>query len=208
MSIKENNLIFDLDGTLIDSAPGILTCLSEIFNLNNIQLENNLNYSIIGPPLKETLKYLIRKQDLNKIDYLESEFIKLYDSKYSFKTQLYDGVMETLEMLYRKKKLILITNKRFAPTRIILENTNIIHFFENYFCVDANDQKKKDKTTLIASTIKDLNLKPVDSIYIGDTNGDLIASKKNNIKFAFAGWGYGNCDDFADLSFKNISELV
>ena len=42
MSIKENNLIFDLDGTLFDSAPEILDCLREIFRINNIEVNNDL----------------------------------------------------------------------------------------------------------------------------------------------------------------------
>ena len=160
MSIKESNLIFDLDGTLFDSAPEILDCLREIFRINNINVNNDFNHSIIGPPLKDTLKSLVQEKDIDKIDRLMSDFIKLYDSKYCYKTQLYKNVRETLEILKREKRLLLITNKRHAPTKIMLENKNIIHFFENYFCVDANDPKKKDKTTLIANTITDLNINP------------------------------------------------
>ena len=56
MPIKEDNLIFDLDGTLFDSASGILDCLREIFKINNIQATHHFNKSIIGPPLRESLK--------------------------------------------------------------------------------------------------------------------------------------------------------
>ncbi len=208
MSIKENNLIFDLDGTLFDSAPEILDCLREIFHINNIKVNNDFNHSIIGPPLKDTLKSLVQEKDINKIDRLISDFIKLYDSKYCYKTQLYKNVRETLEILKREKRLLLITNKRHAPTKIMLENKNIIHFFENYFCVDANDPKKKDKTTLIANTIADLNINPADTLYIGDTQGDFLASDNNDIKFIYAGWGYGENIDSAFLHLNDISELV
>ena len=208
MSIKENNLIFDLDGTLFDSAPEILDCLREIFRINDIEVNNDFNYSIIGPPLKDTLKSLVQEKDINKIDRLISDFIKLYDSKYCYKTELYKNVRETLEILEREKRLLLITNKRHAPTKIMLENKNIIHFFENYFCVDANYPKKKDKTTLIANTISDLNINPANTVYIGDTKGDLLASDNNNIKFIYAGWGYGENIDSAFLNLNDISELV
>ena len=208
MSIKENNLIFDLDGTLFDSAPEILDCLREIFRINNIEVNNDFNYSIIGPPLKDTLKSLVQEKDINKIDRLISDFIKLYDSKYCYKTKLYKNVRETLEILEREKRLLLITNKRYAPTKIMLENKDIIHFFENFFCVDANNPKKKDKTTLIANTSADLNISPANTVYIGDTKGDFLASDNNNIKFIYAGWGYGENIDSAFLHLNDISELV
>lgn len=208
MLIKEDNLIFDLDGTLFDSAPEILDCLKEIFVINNIKVKSDLNNSIIGPPLKDTLQSLVKAEDINKIERLISNFIKLYDSKYCYKTKLYKNVRETLKILKSEKRLFLITNKRHAPTKIMLENKNIIHFFENYFCVDANDSKKKDKTILIANTIADLNINPKNTVYIGDTKGDFLASDNNDIKFIYARWGYGENVDSAFLHLNDISELV
>ena len=208
MSIIENNFIFDLDGTLFDSAPDIIDCLNEVFYKNNIEIKKNIDQSIIGPPLKEILISLVQAHDQNKIDKLILHFKDLYDSKYCYKTELYKGVKETLQILCKEKKLFLITNKRLNPTKIMLENRNIIKLFKNYFSVDLNDTKKKDKTSLIRNTIKDLNLNPTDTVYIGDTYSDFLASKDNNIKFLYAGWGYGEYVDSAYLHLNKISELT
>ena len=177
MPIAEDNLIFDLDGTLFDSAPEILVCLKKALQLNNIDINDNLNKSIIGPPLKETLKNLVQKKDTVKIDKIIENFIELYDSDYCYKTKLYKGVQETLKILEKKKNLILITNKRIVPTEKMLKNSKIIELFDNYFSVDPNDQSKKDKSTLISKTIKDYKINPQNTAYIGDTMGDFIASK-------------------------------
>ena len=208
MPIAEDNLIFDLDGTLFDSAPEILVCLKKALQLNNIDINDNLNKSIIGPPLKETLKNLVQKKDTVKIDKIIENFIELYDSDYCYKTKLYKGVQETLKILGKKKKLILITNKRIVPTEKMLKNSKIIELFDNYFSVDPNDQSKKDKTTLISKTIKDYKINPQNTAYIGDTMGDFIASKKNNIKFIFAEWGYGKYVEDADLHLTDIREML
>tara|TARA_B100000886_G_scaffold340345_1_gene309341 strand:+ start:6013 stop:6639 length:627 start_codon:yes stop_codon:yes gene_type:complete len=208
MPIAEDNLIFDLDGTLFDSAPEILVCLKKALQLNNIDINDNLNKSIIGPPLKETLKNLVQKEDTVKIDKIIENFIELYDSDYCYKTKLYKGVQETLKILEKKKNLILITNKRIVPTEKMLKNSKIIELFDNYFSVDPNDQSKKDKSTLISKTIKDYKIDPQNTAYIGDTMGDFIASKKNNIKFIFAGWGYGKYVEDADLHLTDIREML
>lgn len=208
MPIAEDNLIFDLDGTLFDSAPEILVCLKKALQLNNIDINDNLNKSIIGPPLKETLKNLVQKKDTVKIDKIIENFIELYDSDYCYKTKLYKGVQETLKILEKKKNLILITNKRIVPTEKMLKNSKIIELFDNYFSVDPNDQSKKDKSTLISKTIKDYKINPQNTAYIGDTMGDFIASKKNNIKFIFAGWGYGKYVEDADLHLTDIREML
>lgn len=208
MHIAEDNLIFDLDGTLFDSAPEILICLRKALYLNNIDIKNNLNELIIGPPIKETLKELVQKKDKHKIDKIIKNFIELYDTDYCYKTKLYKGVKKTLKILEKKKNLILITNKRIAPTEKMLKNSKIIEFFDNHFSVDENDQYKKDKSTLIAKTIKDFKINPKNTAYIGDTMGDFIASKNNNIKFFYAGWGYGEFVKDADLHLSDIKEML
>ena len=208
MSIKEENLIFDLDGTLFDSAPEILKCLKKVFELNRLQSLNDLIESLIGPPLKEMLKKLVQKKDLDMVDKIIKDFIDLYDSEYCFKTKLYDGVKETLEILAKKKKLILITNKRISPTEKMLKNSGIIDIFDDYFSVDPSDISKKDKSILIENTIKDLDINPYNSAYIGDTEGDFIASTNNGIKFVYAGWGYGNYVEHAHLHLTDIRELI
>ena len=208
MSIKEKNLIFDFDGTLFDSAPEILECLKKVFHLNKLKSENDFNESLIGPPIREMLKKLVQKKDIGMIDKIIKDFINLYDSEYCYKTKLYDGVKKTLEILAEEKQLILITNKRISPTEKMLKNSGIIDFFEDYFSVDPNNTSKKNKSILIENTIKDLDINPDSSVYIGDTEGDFIASNTNGIKFIYAGWGYGAYVEQAHLHLTDIRELI
>ena len=74
--------------------------------------------------------------------------------------------------------MILITNKRLSPTSKMLKNADILKFFDNYFSVDQNDPTIKNKTLLISNTIKSLGIQSDSAMYIGDTNGDHVASKK------------------------------
>lgn len=208
MPIDEKNLIFDLDGTLFHSAPEIIDCYRKVLTNRNIVTKNEITDSIIGPPIKETLKNLLQKHDQVIIDTLIEDFIELYDHNYCYKTKLYEGVRETLTVLNRNKNLILITNKRLSPTVRMLKSADIMKFFDNYFSVDPNEKFKRNKTTLIAETIKSLKIDSKNAIYIGDTQSDYVASKENNIKFAFASWGYGELNKQADIYLEDIRDLM
>ena len=67
---------------------------------------------------------------------------------------------------------------------------------------------KKNKSILIKNTIKDLDINPDNCVYIGDTEGDFIASNNNGIKFIYAGWGYGEYVEQAHLHLNDIRELI
>ena len=208
MPIDEKNLIFDLDGTLFHSAPEIIDCYRKVLTNRNIVTKNEITDSIIGPPIKETLKNLLQKHDQAIIDRLIEDFIELYDHNYCYKTRLYEGVRETLAVLNRNKNLILITNKRLSPTVRMLKSADIMKFFDNYFSVDPNEKFKRNKATLIAETIKSLKIDSKNAIYIGDTQSDYVASKENNIKFAFASWGYGELNKQPDIYLEDIRDLM
>ena len=143
MSIEEDILIFDLDGTLFDSAPQILSCFKTVFDNNDIKIKNNINESIIGPPIKDTFLYLLHEKDHNKIDVLINDFKELYDNNFCHKTKLYDGVLETLNILFEHKILYLITNKRMIPTQKMLEFNGLDRLFAGFYSVDQNDNLKK-----------------------------------------------------------------
>ena len=70
MPIDEENLIFDLDGTLFNSAPQIIDCFRRVLANRNIETKKEITDSIIGPPIKETLENLIQIEDKGKIDRL------------------------------------------------------------------------------------------------------------------------------------------
>ena len=85
-------VIFDLDGTLIDSSPGILESFEGAFSALNIELQRPLNSSIIGPPLFESLKLLSGLSDTSVLDKLAEHFKLYYDSEGYKKTIIYPGI--------------------------------------------------------------------------------------------------------------------
>jgi phosphoglycolate phosphatase len=204
----KNNFIFDLDGTLINSSPEIINCFKEALKINNVIPKVQINRSIIGPPLDDVLDSLLNECDKNKIPQIVETYINLYDEDFCLRSQLYDGVYESLKKLSLEKKLFLITNKRSIPTKKILETTGIIDLFNSYYSIDKNEPDISNKSKLIGYVIDNLNLNLQESLYIGDTHGDAIASKQNKLDFVFANWGYGMYMSNSSSCIENIYDLI
>lgn len=188
-------VIFDLDGTLIDSAPGIIAAFGAVLAAHQIVPCVPLNDSLIGPPLAETLTRLTGETDGARLVQLTDGFKAAYDGDGVNATMAYPGVDALLEKLVaRQQRLFVATNKRIAPTRAIVERLRWSAYFSSLYALDIYQPRLADKGTLLARLLMEQNLSPATCIYIGDKHEDGHAADSNDIAFVAAHWGYG---DFA-----------
>ena len=116
------DVIFDLDGTLIDSAPSILRCFSATLSKQGIEPALPLTEKLIGPPLRETLTKLSGVQDEAVLGLMIDDFKSHYDTEGYKATTVFTGVEDMLRKVHGMGvKLHIATNKRLNPTRLILE---------------------------------------------------------------------------------------
>jgi len=187
-----DNFIFDLDGTLVDSAGEVLTCIEKAFNKCNVAFDKErLNPSVMGPSLAE-IAVIVKPElsDKSVINNIVLEYRKLYDYDENDITELYDGIRDWL--LYLKennKKIFVATNKPKIPTLRLIKSLDI-NFLDDIYMVDKYNDKKLTKLQMIEEIVLKYNLSKEKTVMVGDCLSDVDAANKAGVYSLAALWGY------------------
>lgn len=185
-------VIFDFDGTLVDSAPGILSSITLALAAQGIESRVPLVSEIIGPPLLQTLALVSGIDTPADLAELTTEFKRFYDQEAYRDTIPYPGIDGALRELHQAGiPLHIATNKRARPTRLILDHLGWTTLFESVYCLDENPDCS-GKTEMLGKQLKEQSITSGTTLYVGDTNGDALAAKSNHIPFLHVAWGYGS----------------
>lgn len=187
------HIIFDLDGTLVDSAPAILASFRQAFAKAGRQPAIPIDASIVGPPLPETLALLSGSQDPALLATLAEYFKDSYDTAGISATVAFGGVNPALHALQaRGHSLHIATNKRIFPTRRILDVMGWNGLFDGVYALDLFEPRLPHKAAMIQRLLADLSIPPDNAVYVGDREEDGLAALANHLPFLAATWGYGS----------------
>ena len=195
--------VFDLDGTLIDSAPDIAAAVNKIMTrLVEKQLPVEYVETFIGDGSRSMLSRIlddkgIEHTDSQLDDYLR-EYMRLYEQEPTSRTLFFPGVRQDLDLLRQNGlKLGICTNKPHALTILVLKSLKIDHLFDFVLGADAAPRRKPHKQHLL-SVIEGLGITPDDAVYVGDTDIDLKCAKSAGVRFFLVNWGGGRFLNGAD----------
>ena len=192
---RYSQVLFDLDGTLIDSAPAILASYRDAFASTGHRPVIAIDAGIVGPPLFETLRMLAGTCDAAVIDALAAGFKASYESSGYRQTAAYAGVEAMLRRLRAAGcTLSIATNKRLLPTRLILEHLGWSEHFAAVYALDLFEPRLPDKAAMIARLLQDRGIARADAVYVGDRGEDGESADANRLPFIAATWGYGSLE--------------
>lgn len=191
---KIKAVIFDLDGTLIESAPSILIGLEVAIKKSGLFPTLPLDSSLVGPPLKDTLRKLVGDQLNVDLDVLVSDFKAYYDTVGFKESRVYPGVQDMLNQLTNSNvSLYLATNKRLKPTLKIIDYFGWTSLFNGVYAIDKFVESQfSNKATMIGALIQAESIEKAHAIYVGDRIEDHDASAANGIDTILVNWGYGD----------------
>jgi phosphoglycolate phosphatase len=189
-----NTVIFDLDGTLSDSAEGIIRSINYALpklGFNEQNREDLLQY--IGPPLNVTFERLTGIKDKEFLLNAVNIFRERYFTTGFKENELYEGIRDVVKQLFNQGNILCIaTTKRKDIAENVLRHFEIYEYFTQVHGSDIYRQK----ADLLMDMINDplLNNRPM--IMIGDRDTDFIAANEAGMPSIAVRWGYGNDDEF------------
>ncbi len=199
-------VIFDLDGTLIDSAEDIALHVGRVFRemkgegLSHEEVKKN-----IGDGARSLLANFFEGQELEKA--LE-KFLCYYTLEPVIHTKPYEGVIDALESLKERGKLLAVaTNKPHAITLEVLKKLKMLHYFDEILGADLLPEKKPSPLPLL-EIAKRLEVPPEFALMVGDSENDILAGKGAGMLTAHAGWGYKAPQSPPDYHLNNLKDLL
>lgn len=210
-------LMFDLDGTLVDSIPDLAWSADRTLERLGLPLcgvEKTRNY--IGNGLYTLIKRILT-QDMNKepdpqlYEKAVPIFWEYYGNNVCQFSTLYEGTIETLGTLKSQNyKIACVTNKAEAFTKILLRHLQIIDMFDQIIGGDTLERKKPDPMPLlyVANT---QGIATEQCLMVGDSRHDIAAAKAAGIRVVGVPYGYNHGEDIAlsgpDYIVQSLTEL-
>jgi phosphoglycolate phosphatase len=192
MNAVLTHVLFDFDGTLIDSSAAILETLGSVLAEKGLRPQRSLERDLIGPPLRATLEKLAGSAEAALLDELTQLFRLRYDSIGVAATQAYVGSDALLRQLTATGlTLHLATNKRERPTLLLLERFGWSDLFASIFCLDSRQPPFANKGQMLRTLLVEKQIEASHAVYIGDTNHDETAAAQAGLTFLGVQWGYG-----------------
>ena len=194
MDEKKEIIVFDLDGTLINSAPDLCYALNQTLseiNIPEITLQEVMGY--LGDGALELIKRGITKHaNIEKFDteLLRLRFLEIYDTCLLNKTDFYPNVIQALKELKKMNfTLAICSNKPELLAKRIISGLNTSEYFDIITGGDTYDYRKPDPRHLI-NTILEAGKKVENAIMIGDSENDINCAKKASIPSIAVSFGY------------------
>lgn len=196
-----DSIIFDMDGTLWDSAENVAKAWNEavgreMFTERDIKGVMGLTMTTIAERLFPNETEEKRQEFLDRCCECENKYLRAHGGK------LYPNTESTLKELAKRYRLFIVSNCQEGYIEAFRDYYKLGGLFEDKLCWGDNRLEKSENIRLI---IKRNGLQ--DALYVGDTQGDCDSAYRAGARFAHAAYGFGTADR-ADYRLNDISELL
>lgn len=200
-------LIFDLDGTLVNSIADLAEATNYALKKHGYPVHDEEKYNyFVGDGVLKLIERALPEEDRTeeRILALRKEFSQYYDVHYKDKTRPYDGIPEVLKKLRDSGyQLAVASNKPDEFTKVIVN-----HFFpETFSCIQGglDGVPKKPDPQIVFSILEKFSVSPGECLFIGDTNVDILTGKNAGLHTIGCLWGFR---DYEELSLAGADNII
>jgi phosphoglycolate phosphatase len=192
--MKQTALLFDLDGTLVDSVPDLAAAANRLLaELARAPLSVEAIAGMVGDGVAKLVERVLAARQASEAapEPALRRFVALYEADATTLTRPYPGVETVLDSLTRAGiRLAVCTNKLERATRAVLEGLRLARFFPVVLGGDTLPTHKPDPGPLLAALAR-LGVAPEAAAMVGDHRNDMLAARCAGIAAIFARYGYG-----------------
>ncbi len=201
--------LFDVDGTLLHSAPDICGAIRSVLSKTSRSgVTDSHLQRYIGRHLLETFQDLLKDYTPEQIDELIREYRAVYPARDHRMTTVYPGVADALARLGGRKATA--TTKGTPTTRLVLEKFGLLPFFDHVQGTDGFPSKPAPD--VIFKSLDALGAAPEDCLFVGDSGPDMEAGRRAGVKICAVRYGYGDPEELArwepDYWISDLGELA
>lgn len=208
-------VVWDLDGTLVDSATDIATSLNRLLAEQDLPaLDDDSVRSMIGEGVATLIRRGLAVHEVTPgdetLDGLVQRFLEIYSEVATESTRLFPGVREVLKTLSDAGlRQAICTNKPEAITRQVLDGLDIAGYFDVVVGGDSLPRNKPDPLPL-RKVLEGLGVTPEQSLMVGDSAIDVKMANAAGVDVAFVTFGYGpepSAPNGADFTIDKLAGL-
>ena len=195
--MKQRTVLLDLDGTLIDSRPGIAaSCEAALRALGHTPEPGFDVTPLIGPPMPQVMTRLLREFGDDRIEAGIVAYRQYYGDIGLHMATVYPGIAEAVRLLASDARCFVVTSKRKDFAARIVASLEFAKAISGVYGTEP-DGSLDDKAVLIAAVLRDRGLDPGHTTMVGDRHHDIVGAHANGLYAVGVLWGYGSRGELA-----------
>jgi phosphoglycolate phosphatase len=208
--MKHKLVIFDLDGTLLNTIADLSEAVNHALRLRNLPLHSREAYTkMVGHGIRNLIKQALPdalRDDEATVQAVLADFTAYYTAHIDVHTRLYPGIQELVNALHHNGVMLAVASNKFQEGTEYL----IKMFFPNipFVAVLGNrpDFPLKPDPEIVGEVLRKSGVKKEEAVMIGDSPTDMKTAANGGIEGIAVGWGYRNMRDIEGLTIVNSAE--